>query len=525
MGLPLTSTPDSASSPFVAVEFDTFSNDWDPRIGRGIPIGDHVAIDLSSVSSVKSQKWFTNVTGKGVCEAWIRYDSVSKDLSVSFTGFQNNTVVRQDGLVYTVDLKKELPERVVFGFSGATGAMFRGNTLRSWSFESSDLVADKNNTVKAGNSKVGLIVGLTVIITSLGLLVLVIGRRKKKNTKDVSEQNGFDVEMNKKFEIGSRPKQFSYIELAQSTDDFAEENKLGEGGLGRVYRGFLKDSNAYIAVERVSKSSEQEIKKYAAKVRIISQLRHKNLVQLTGWCHEKGELLFVYDYMENGSLDWHLFKAKSLLTWSARYKIANGLASALWYIHEGWEQCVLHRDVRSSKVLLDSNFNAKLGDFRLAKLVDHDKDSQTMTLARKAAKESDVFSFGVIALELACGKKPIEHKEQEKQIQLIEWVWELYGSNTLIEAVDPSLGSDFEVEEIKGLMVIGLWCMHPYSELRPSMRQVIQVLNHQASLPVLPSMMPTGSYLMSRVLSVLGVGSIIHNLSSSGISTQVNQSI
>ncbi|KAJ0533378.1 putative protein kinase RLK-Pelle-L-LEC family [Helianthus annuus] len=542
MGLPFISTPNNASNRFVAVEFDTFWNSgWDPVDGRDVIVGDHVGIDVSSVSSARFQKWFSNVTGGGVCQAWITYDAVSKNLSVSFTSFENNTVGRQDGLVYTVDLRRELPEWVIFGFSAATGASFQINTVRSWSFNSSDFVVDRNteeppvgspdsfnpspgndtlipspDTGKGKNSKAGLVTGLSVTITFVVVLAFAFAfafwrrrkRKKKKSKEDELEEIGFDVEMNHEFEMGTRPKQFTYLELAESTSDFAENNKLAEGGFGRVYRGFMKDSNTYIAVKRVSKSSKQGMEEYLSEVRIITQLRHKNLVQLTGWCHEKGELLLVYDYMENGSLDSHLFNAKSLLTWGARYKIANGLASALWYLHEGWEQCVLHRDIKPSKVLLDSNFNAKLGDFGLAKLIDHEKDTETMMLARKATKESDVFSFGVVALELACGKKSIE-KVQEKPPPLIEWVWELYGTNNLIEAVDPHLGSEFVEEEISRLMIVGLWCVHPHAELRPLMRQVIQVLNSQASLPVLPSSMPVVSNMTSRILSVFGVASII----------------
>ncbi|KAI7754627.1 hypothetical protein M8C21_016948 [Ambrosia artemisiifolia] len=545
MGLPFISMPNNASNRFVAVEFDTYwNNDWDPVVGRGTIMGDHVGIDVSSVSSARVQKWASNVTGGGVCQAWITYDAFSKNLSVSFTDFENNTVVRRNGLVYTVDLRRELPEWVIFGFSAATGASFQRNTVRSWSFESSDFVVDRNTEVppvgspdffnpspsndslipipspdpgKGNNSNVGLVIGLSVTITVVVALAFIFWRtrKRKKKTEDVSEEIGFDVEMNNEFEMGTRPKQFTYLELAESTSDFAENNKLGEGDFGQVYRGFLKDPNTYIAVKRVSKSSKQGMEMYAAEVKIITQLRHKNLVQLTGWCHEKRELLLVYDYMENGSLDSHLFMGKSLLTWGSRYKIANGLASALWYLHEGWEQCVLHRNIKSSKVLLDSNFNPKLGDFGLAKLIDHEKDTE---VARKATKESDVFSFGVVALELACGRKPFEFKAKEKQTPLIEWVWDLYGTNNIIEAVDPHLGSEFIEEEIKRLMMVGLWCVHPHSEHRPSMRQVIQVLNSQASLPVLPSTMPVVSNMTSRILSVFGVASIINNHSSSSIS-------
>ncbi|KAK9073973.1 hypothetical protein SSX86_006567 [Deinandra increscens subsp. villosa] len=502
MGLPFNSTPNNASNPFVAVEFDTFWDpEWDPPLGRGESMGDHVGIDVSSVSSARSQKWSSNVTGGGVCQAWVRYDSVSNNLTVSFTNFVNNTAVRQDGLVYTVDLKRELTEWVIFGFSGATGANFQRNTVRSWSFESSDLIAPPPpapsppppvpgpDTVVPGpvkakgkNNKVGLVVGLTVAVIFLVVVVAVVIRRRNKRKKDVvlSKEVDFDVEMDNEFEIGVRPKQYSYVELAESTSDFAEENKLREGGFGGVYRGFLKDSNTYIAIKRVSKSSRQGIEEYTSEIRIISQLRHKNLVQLTGWCQEKGELLLVYDYMENGSLDLHLFEAKSSLTWSTRYKIAKRFGF-----------CFM--------------------------LVDHEKDSETMMLALKATKESDVFGFGVVALELACGRKPIGCKGKEKQIRLNEWVSELYGADTLIEAVDPHLGSDFDEEEIKRLVIVGLWCVHPHLEQRPSMRQVIQVLNRQASLPVLPSTIPVTSYA-SRVLSVFGVASIINNLSSSIIS-------
>ncbi|KAD6454281.1 hypothetical protein E3N88_08987 [Mikania micrantha] len=386
LGLPVDNTSMRNLSRFVAVEFDTFWNScWDPLMSNS-SIGEHVGISISSLSSVSYKKWLSNVGGGGVCQAWIAYDSVSKNLTVSFTAFRNNTVVREDGLVHTVDLRKELPEWVIFGFSGGTEyALYQSQIVRSWSFSSSDLPTECKNIM------VGLIVAVWVVIIFLVMLLFSLMMFKRKKN---------DVQMNKDFEMGSGPKRFSYHRLARSTGNFAENHKLGEGGFGGVYK-----------------------------------------------------------------------------------------------------------DIKSSNVMLDSNFNPKLGDFGLAKLVEHEKGSKTTMLGGtvgymapecvvigKASKESDVYSFGVVALEIASGRKSIVHMGEETQIRLVEWVWELYGTKTLVEGVDPRLGSDFVEEELKQLMIVGLWCAHPDPNLRPSMRQAIQVLNFEASPPTLPSKMPVATY-------------------------------
>ncbi|KAI7749109.1 hypothetical protein M8C21_014266 [Ambrosia artemisiifolia] len=394
-------------------------------------------------------------------------------------------------------------------------------------FNSSEFTVDKRSNLPPitnhSNRKnkrgliVGVILGTSTPVTIVATLAYLLWRRKRKNG-DIVEEQRIALEMNNEFEIGANiPRKFSYLELAQSTSNFAKTEKLGEGGFGGVYKGFLKDLNTYVAVKRVSNTSNQGIKEYASEVRIISRLRHKNLVQLNGWCHEKGELLLVYEFLENGSLDLHLFKRKSLLAWSTRYKIAHGLASALLYLHEEWEQCVLHRDIKSSNVMLDSNFNAKLGDFGLAKLVDHENSAETTRVAGtigymapeyvttgKASKESDVFSFGVVALEIACGRKPIDLHVEERKTKLVEWVWDLYSTGTLLEAADPILGSNFAEEEMTCLMIVGLWCAHPDSKLRPTMKQAIQILNFEASLPILPSNMPYVTYSAIPHFSLYG---------------------
>ncbi|WVZ91192.1 hypothetical protein U9M48_037396 [Paspalum notatum var. saurae] len=200
---------------------------------------------------------------------------------------------------------------------------------------------------------------------------------REARERELEEGDFFDdePEMEDEFEKGTGPKRFCYGELAIATHNFSDKQKLGEGGFGSVYRGYLKDIDLHVAIKRVSKGSKQGRKEYASEVRIISRLRHRNLVRLIGWCHGGGELLLVYELMPNGSLDKYLYGGgdDTLLPWP----IVLGLASALLYLHEEWEQCVLHRDIKPSNVILDAAFHAKLGDFGLARLVDHGRGSHT----------------------------------------------------------------------------------------------------------------------------------------------------
>ncbi|RZC64311.1 hypothetical protein C5167_007994 [Papaver somniferum] len=203
------------------------------------------------------------------------------------------------------------------------------------------------------------------------------------------------------------------------------------------------------------------------------------------------------------SLDKHLFRRETVLTWDVRYKIALGLASALSYLHEAGEQCVLHRDIKSSNVMLDTYFNAKLGDFGLARLVDHGKRSETTKVAGtrgylapecyitgKFSKESDIYGFGIVALEIACGRKPVE----TDKVDLVDWVRDLYGCGKITEAADEILKLEFNELEMEHLLVVGLWCSHPDSKLRPSATQVISVLKFESPLPNLPLELPTPVY-------------------------------
>ncbi|BFG29144.1 hypothetical protein CerSpe_154180 [Prunus speciosa] len=530
LGLPVNTTPSSNDAgprnqyPFVAVEFDIYQNVQPIND----PLYDHVGIDVNSLNSVIYQSWSTNISEGKENSATVSYNSTSKNLSVAYTTILGDIQVI-NYLHHKVDLKDYLPDWVVVGFSASTGSSVALFKIVSWNFSSTSLVdiaTDNTSSVvavpalspvasayspKPGNDRrIGLAIGISiagfaVLVGGLGLVWFILW--KKRGTGDTSDEDPMVNELkDDEFEKGAGPRKFSYSKLAQATSNFSEEKKLGEGGFGGVYKGFIPDLNSYVAVKRISRGSKQGPKEYASEVRIISRVRHRNLVQLIGWCHER-KFLLVYEFMPNGSLDSHLFKEEKLLTWEARYKIAQGLASGLLYLHQEWEQCVLHRDIKSSNVMLDSNFNAKLGDFGLARLVDHGKQSQTTILAGtmgymapeyvntgKASRQSDVFSFGIVALEISCGRKPIDPKFGSSKVNMVEWVWELYGEDRVIEAADPKLCGDFDEKQMECLMIVGLWCAHPDYNMRPSIQQAIQVLNFEVPLPNLPSKMPVATY-------------------------------
>ncbi|XXG49095.1 hypothetical protein AAC387_Pa02g3366 [Persea americana] len=245
----------------------------------------------------------------------------------------------------------------------------------------------------------------------------------------------------------------------------------------------------------------------------IRTILHDNLVQLIGWSYSYNpdELMLVYEFMPNGSLHMHLFGKKRTLNWRIRYKTARRLAYALLFLHQEWELPVAHRDIKSSNVMFDSNFNAKLGEYGLNRLIEQDRqlDPQTTMLpsnlgylapeylsSKRASKESDVYSFGVVALEIASGRKSAKPGE-DPTMGLAERIWHLYENGRLLEAVDKRLEMNFDAKEMECLMIVGLWRALPDYNLRPSLRQVIRVLRFQAEIPSIPKRMPVTMHMGS----------------------------
>ncbi|XP_057852113.2 L-type lectin-domain containing receptor kinase IX.1-like [Cryptomeria japonica] len=457
-----------------------------------------------------------------VWNAWIDYNSQAQILKVYLaSGSQSSKSHRNCVLSQRVNFSTYFRGNIKIGFSSAAVNSNETHIIFSWGFNSSTNGSEMSSKGKgrkkiSTTTKIFLGVGSCIVAFIAGVLWVYFSFHRRKRAASITGQKLADMDLDSV--LHHIPRRFKLDDLIAGTNNFREDQKLGQGGFGGVYKCNLVETNEIVAVKRISEGSRQGIKEFISEVSIVSRLRHRNLVQLLGWCHERDQLLLVYEYMPNGSLDRHIFrggekeataekKEPQVLQWSIRYKIASEIASALLYLHEGWDECVVHRDVKSSNILLDSNFSAKIGDFGLARMVAHERLAQTTQAAGtlgylapesvasgKTSPESDVYSFGAVALEIACGKKAIDVSLVEFDMRLVAWVWDLYGGDRLLEGADVRLNGGFEKEEMERLMVVGLWCSHPDAGSRPKMRQVVRLLNFEVAAPVLPPVMPVPSY-------------------------------
>lgn len=288
---------------------------------------------------------------------------------------------------------------------------------------------------------------------------------------------------------------FSLKELHSATNNFNYDNKLGEGGFGSVYWGQLWDGSQ-IAVKRLKVWSNKAEMEFAVEVEILARVRHKNLLSLRGYCAEGQERLIVYDYMPNLSLLSHLHgqhSAECLLDWKRRMNIAIGSAEGIVYLHHHGTPHIIHRDVKASNVLLDSDFNAQVADFGFAKLI---PDGATHVTTRvkgtlgylapeyamlgKASESCDVYSFGILLLELASGKKPIEKLSPTVKRTITDWALPLACERKFSELADSRLNGQYDEEELKRVVFVALICAHSQPEKRPTMLEVVELLKGES---------------------------------------------
>ncbi|KAI4298346.1 hypothetical protein L6164_031919 [Bauhinia variegata] len=284
---------------------------------------------------------------------------------------------------------------------------------------------------------------------------------------------------------------YSLNELELATHEFADQNVIGEGGYGIVYRGVLQDGSV-VAVKNLLNNKGQAEKEFKVEVEAIGKVRHKNLVGLVGYCAEGARRMLVYEYVDNGNLEQWLHgdvRPVSPLTWDIRMRIAIGTAKGLAYLHEGLEPKVVHRDVKSSNILLDRKWNAKVSDFGLAKLLGPEKSyvtTRVMGTFGYVAPEyastgmlneaSDVYSFGVLLMEIITGRSPIDYSRAPGEMNLVDWFKGMISSRRSDELVDPLIEIHPSPRSLKRALLVCLRCIDSEVTKRPKMGQIVHML-------------------------------------------------
>ncbi|XP_024157257.1 putative receptor-like protein kinase At4g00960 isoform X2 [Rosa chinensis] len=329
---------------------------------------------------------------------------------------------------------------------------------------------------------------VTMLLGGLCIFLRVKQQRVKLENHDISEEVSFVDSL-----------QYDFENIRCATDDFSDENKLGQGGFGAVYKGRLLNGQ-YIAVKRLSKSSEQGEREFKNEVMLLAQLQHRNLVRLLGFCLKEEERLLIYEYMPNASLNHFIFDPinHGHLDWETRYKIIGGIVRGLLYLHEDSRLRIVHRDLKLSNILLGEDMNPKIADFGMARLFAMDQtQGATKTIVGtygymapeyaihgRFSVKSDVFSFGVLVLEIVSGKKIGSFRNGENEEDLLSYAWKNWRDDTIPNIIDSMLTTGSRNEMIQCIH-IGLLCVQENVNDRPTMASVVSMLNsHSLTLSV-----------------------------------------
>ena len=506
------------SNHIFAVEFDTvngFNESSDSN-------GNHVGININSMTTIASEpvayrkdnsdsnKEDFDLESGDPIQAWIEYDGESVSVTVAPVSLGKRPT--KPLLSHPINLNDVLLDEMYIGFSSSTGEKSSSHYILGWSFAINGEAPLLNlsklpkppkekspSSLKVG-TKILIAVLSSVILTLLGVLFFLTLYKRMMPFERLEE-----------WELDC-PHRFRYKDLYIATKGFKDSGVIGVGGFGAVYKGVLPSTGSEVAVKKITRNSKEGMREFAAEIESLGRLRHKNLVNLQGWCKKKNNLLIVYDYIPYGSLDSLIFHPKDdvILGWEQRFNILKGVASGLLYLHEEWEQVVIHRDVKSNNVLIDADMNPRLGDFGLARLHDHGDLSHTTgvvgtigyiapELARigKASTSTDVFAYGALLLEVATGKRPIG----PSHFVLVDWVVDRYQMGRILDVMDPKLGSAFVVKEMELVLKLGLLCSHYRPEARPSMRQITRYLSGDLELPVIENWGVSDSGRVSEVNS------------------------
>ncbi|KAL6282131.1 hypothetical protein ACE6H2_013060 [Prunus campanulata] len=350
-----------------------------------------------------------------------------------------------------------------------------------------------------GKSKIPTIVAIVVPIV-VSMLLFVVGccfitRRARKKRSAAAEAPSGENDISTIESL-----QFDFSTIVAATNNFSDDNKLGEGGFGQVYKGVLSNGQE-VAVKRLSRNSGQGAEEFKNEMVLVAKLQHRNLVRLYGFCLEGEEKILVYEYVSNKSLDYFLFdlEKQGQLDWSKRYKIIAGIARGIMYLHEDSRLRIIHRDLKASNILLDGEMHPKISDFGMARIFGVDQTqantsrivgtygymSPEYAMHGQFSVKSDVYSFGVLLLEIISGKKNSYFFQTDAAEDLVSHAWKLWRDGTPLELLDLSMRDSYSRSEVIRCMHIGLLCVQEDPADRPTMKSVVLMLNsYSVTLPL-----------------------------------------
>ncbi|KAF6167097.1 hypothetical protein GIB67_041352 [Kingdonia uniflora] len=509
LGLTNSSTNGNSSNKFIAIELDTVKQDFDPD-------DNHMGLNINGIQSIQttSLSKFNIIIAPEKARNYsvrVNYDGDNKVIEV-YMGEENKDlkgpILRYSGF----NIRDYVKQNSYFGFTASTGNFTQLNCVLTWKMELVAYSKRKMELVAYSKPKISKKWVKIVVYTGAigGVIILCLASLKYYLNKKRVFDDPILVGALKR--LPGTPREFKFKNVKKATNNFDEKLKLGQGGFGVVYKGVLPKDGTIVAVKKFSRDSMKGRDDFLAELTIINRLRHKHLVPLIGWSYRNGMLLLVYEYMPNGSLDNHLFNGlDKILSWESRHKIISGVASALHYLHNDYDQKVVHRDLKASNIMLDSDFNARLGDFGLARALDNGKTSYAelegvpgtrgyiapeCILAGKATRDSDIYGFGAVILEVMCGRRP--WTEISGHHLLIDWVWTLYREGRILEAMDERLGNNYLVEDAHRLLLLGLACSHPTAKERPKTQIIIQIISGSIQVPYVPLFRPTFTWHMTE---------------------------
>ncbi|KAF8035937.1 hypothetical protein BT93_C1840 [Corymbia citriodora subsp. variegata] len=460
--------------------------------------------------------WFglhTDQSRRQVLVAWVTPQNPARGsftLGVDYSGSTKLSVWREDNVDMDIGFWDRGSFRFIFAntsdrynfsyVSNENETYFsfnsKGTDASTWFVMASTGQLEEYNMVDADGGKrkkLRLIVAAALASLSVLILILlsyVLWIRHKKKYKDLASAKKAEISQQKDQDLAL----FTFSSIEVATDYFAQRNKLGEGGFGPVYKGQLPEG-LEIAVKRLSKMSRQGLEEFKNEVNLISKLQHRNLVRLLGCCIEGEESILIYEYMPNKSLDSFIFdpEKRALLDWGKRVGIIEGIAQGILYLHKYSRLRIIHRDLKTSNILLDRDMNPKISDFGMARIFgENETRAKTIRVVGTCgymspeyamdglfSEMSDVFAFGVILLEIVSGEKNIAFFECDHSLNLPGKAWNLWKEAKCTEFMDRTLATSCSHNSVERLVQLGLLCAQERPMYRPTMSDVVSMLNNE----------------------------------------------